>query len=148
MYALHEAFNFMKPQDRCVGKLLPGLHRATMLQQYAKKYDVTTHFIQTRKCEVDRSWMEGAEYDNGRVHRLPAELIFTIRLVWKKKNTNTATPVHQECCAHRSTGMHPHSTCWQRCTKLPEASFLGLSVKPYIHTADGEKEEEKQRWII
>lgn len=35
--------------------------------------------------------------------------------------------------------------CWQRHTRLPEASFLGLSVKPYIHTADGEREGEKQR---
>lgn len=32
--------------------------------------------------------------------------------------------------------------------RLPEASFLGLSVNPYIHTADKEKEEEKQREII
>lgn len=70
------------------------------------------------------------------------------KLSVNRKNTNTATPVHQECCAHKSTDMHSHSTCWQRCTKVPEASFLGLSVKPYIHTADGEKEEEKQRWII
>lgn len=31
---------------------------------------------------------------------------------------------------------------------LPEASFLGLSVKPYIHTADEEKEGKKQREII
>lgn len=30
-------------------------------------------------------------------------------------------------------------------TRLPEASFLGLSVKPYIHTADKEKEEQKNR---
>lgn len=33
-------------------------------------------------------------------------------------------------------------------TRLPEASFLGLSVKPYIHTADINKEGKKQRVII
>lgn len=70
------------------------------------------------------------------------------KLSVNRKNTNTATAVHQECCAPRSTDMHSHSSCSHRCTKVPEASFLGLSVKPYIHTADGEKEEEKQRWII
>lgn len=46
------------------------------------------------------------------------------------------------------TVVHAYSTCWHRHTRLPEASFLGLSVKPYIHTADGEKEGEKQREII
>lgn len=46
------------------------------------------------------------------------------------------------------TSVHAYSTCWHRHTRLPEASFLGLSVKPYIHTADEEKEGEKQREII
>lgn len=36
MHALHEAFNVLKPQDRCVRKLQLGLDRAPMLQPYAK----------------------------------------------------------------------------------------------------------------
>lgn len=49
------------------------------------------------------------------------------------------------CHSHTSTVVHAYSTCWHRHTRLPEASFLGLSVKPYIHTADEEKEGEKER---
>lgn len=34
-----------------------------------------------------------------------------------------------------------------RQTRLPEASFLGLSVKPYIHTAD-KRRKERSREVI
>lgn len=45
----------------------------------------------------------------------------------------------------KGSGGHADLTCWCTQTRLPEASFLGLSVKPYIHTADEQKEREKQR---
>lgn len=45
----------------------------------------------------------------------------------------------------QGAGKQAYLACWQRRVRLPEASFLGLSVKPYIHTADGKREGEKQR---
>lgn len=67
MNALHEAFNFLKTgvfANSC--RDWTGLQCCSSMQ---KKYDQTTHFIQTRKCEMDGSWMGGAEYDTGRLQQ-------------------------------------------------------------------------------
>lgn len=68
-----------------------------------------------------------------------------------KRNKVDKTKRGMQLAAHRShtsTVVHAYSTRGQRHTRLPDASFLGLSVKPYIHTADVKKEGEKQRKII
>lgn len=59
------------------------------------------------------------------------------KLKCEKKSTENLKGMQLACRA--STAAHAY---------LPEASFLGLSVKPYIHTADEEKEGKKQREII
>lgn len=45
MHALHEPFKFLKAHDRFVCKLLPGLDKATLLQQYAKKKKIINYKI-------------------------------------------------------------------------------------------------------
>lgn len=91
MHALHEPFKFLKAHDVCLqtpagpgqGYIVAAICKKKKTKN--KKYTPTTHFIQTRKWEVGGSWMGGAEYGPGRRHRLPAELMFTIRLVWKER---------------------------------------------------------------
>lgn len=53
-----------------------------------------------------------------------------------KRNKQTWRSSHSTCILNMLTKTH---------TRLPEASFRGLSVKPYIHTADKEKEEQEER---
>lgn len=79
----------------------------TELQRTCRKYDLTTHCIQTRKCKVDGSWMGEQEMT---LADSTAQQTYN-KLSVNRKNTNTATAVHQECCAPRSTDMHSHSSC-------------------------------------
>lgn len=63
-----------------------------------RKYDPTTAIRHINVRSMDPRWEEQMS---------PADDKFSVN----RKNTNTATSVHQECCAHKSTDMHSHSTC-------------------------------------